>query len=90
MKAIHFTALITILLLRSTSLAGDPKRNSVDADSNHNKSFNNSTLHVRPVTNPSLAKTVPTNLRNHGLTSIGGPHDKSKSTAAISGTEINR
>lgn len=90
MKAIRFIAPATILLLRSSSLAEDPKRNSADVDPHHNKSFGNGTLYVRPVTNLSVAQTLPTNLRNQRPTSVGGPADKSKNTAAIKGTEIKR
>lgn len=88
MKIIHAVAFISLLLSHSTSVAKDPKR--ADVDLRQDESAKHRTPRVAsPIILP-LVKTFPAIPRSRGLTSIGGPAANSKSTAAISGTGLNR
>jgi hypothetical protein len=88
MKIIYAAAFMNLLLSRSTSLAEDPKR--ADVDPRQNETLTHRVLRVSQLSLLPLVKTSPANLRNRGLTSVGGPAIKSKNVAAINGTELKR
>ena len=92
MKTGRFLFAVTscLLLMRGVPLADDQTRALADVGLRQGKSVNDRSRHVPQPFSSSMVKPSATTSRNHGLASIGGPANTSKSTAAINGTNMKR
>ena len=88
MKTVRFFFVLvgSFLLMRAMSHGEDQKSALADVDIRHHKWINNRTLRVASPISGLILEPSPKSSRNHGLATVGGPANTSRSTPVINGT----